>query len=96
MCRTLIEKLKAANILHLVCGLVFDTTAANSGCDKGLRTFKDFDGNMARYTANSVTCKWAGAVFKFEHLDRYSEAKDRKKMKKVTNRPTDSRTKQVV
>ena len=57
--------------------------------------------NKAGYTATSVACGWAGAVFELlKHLARSSEAKDRKNIKKVkwgltnqpTNRPTDRPT----
>ena len=61
--------------------------------------------NKAGYTATSVACGWAGAVFELlKHLARSSEAKDRKNIKKVkwgptdrpTNRPTDGRTKRGI
>ena len=53
--------------------------------------------NKAGYTATSVACGWAGAVFELlKHLARSTEAKDRKNIKIVkwgpTDRPTDSRT----
>ena len=56
-------------------------------------------GNKAGYTATSVACGWAGAVFELlKHLARSSEAKDRKNIKKVkwgpTDRPTDQPTDQ--
>ena len=48
-----------------------------------------------------TACGWAGAVFELlKHLGKSSEAKDRKKLKKVkwglTDRPTDRRTKLVL
>ena len=66
--------------------------------DKTEESVKDVkikeQGNKAEYTATSVACGWAGAVFELlKHLARSSEAKDRKNIKKVkwgpTDRPTD-------
>ena len=54
--------------------------------------------NKAGYTATPVACGWAGLYLRsLHHLGRSSEAKDRKKTKKVkcggrTNGPTDQRT----
>ena len=57
---------------------------------------KRSDDNKAGYTATSVACGWAGAVFELlKHLARSSEAKDRKNIKKSkmgTDQPTDRRT----
>ena len=49
--------------------------------------------NKAGYTATSVACRRAGAVFELlKHLARSSEAKDRKNIKKVKWGPTDQPT----
>ena len=61
----------------------------------------DNERNKAGYTATFVACGWEGAVFELlKHLGNYSEAKDRKNIKKVkwgttnwpTNQPTDRPT----
>ena len=51
----------------------------NGGSEKQSKKEK----NKAGYTATSVACGWAGAVFELlKHLARSSEAKDRKNTKK--------------